>query len=427
MGKGIASLVRLPRGSHFHTTSGRRRPTNHSRGDPPMVSAVESHEPGLSSMPALARDGARPTRVVLVGCVKRKQAGMHRARDLYASPLWRARRGYAEQTGSPWFILSALHELVDPDEPLAPYDFALADMPRAERRTWADGVVAGLERRLGAIAGIVFEIHAGGAYRGVLEPALLGGGATLESPTAGIRGVGSQLAWYARLAGMLGNQAAMTEGDAEFDVGAPSPDSTSPAAESRRCVAAEEEVEAALDALDRDPVIVRASDWPPSLGGLDRPGLYSWSVDERGAEMLSRGLGHDVAAGRIYAGLTGATKWPSGNTGKNTLHKRIRGHIGGNVAGSTLRLLLASVLSAQLGLQPDAPKPLRRASEKTLELWIRAHLSVAVHPVVEPDSLADLERRVLAHLDPPLNLNNVNTATPVRARLQELRRACGEP
>jgi hypothetical protein len=53
--------------------------------------------------------------------------------------------------------------------------------------------------------------------------------------------------------------------------------------------------------------------------------------------------------------------------------------------------------------------------------WIRAHLSVAVHPVVEPGVLADLERRVLAELDPPLNLDDM-ALTQARARLSELRR-----
>jgi hypothetical protein len=38
------------------------------------------------------------------------------ARDLYRSPLFRKERAYAEQSGVPWFILSAEHGLGAPDE-----------------------------------------------------------------------------------------------------------------------------------------------------------------------------------------------------------------------------------------------------------------------------------------------------------------------
>jgi hypothetical protein len=46
-------------------------------------------------------------RTILLGCVKRKRASPDRARDLYISPLWRARREYAEALGDPWYIVSA--------------------------------------------------------------------------------------------------------------------------------------------------------------------------------------------------------------------------------------------------------------------------------------------------------------------------------
>lgn len=53
--------------------------------------------------------------------------------------------------------------------------------------------------------------------------------------------------------------------------------------------------------------------------GLKVPGLYSWWVDQPGADDLSRGLQHPPAAGLIYAGLAGATRWPSGSKSTNTL------------------------------------------------------------------------------------------------------------
>jgi len=139
-------------------------------------------------------------RVLLVGCVKSKQSEERRAQDLYRSPLWRARRDYAHRSGSRWFILSAFYGLLDPDDLIAPYDLALADVPAAGRRAWAKAVAHSLEQRIGPLAGITMEIHAGGTYRRALEPTLLARGAVVSAPTAAIRGVGAQIAWYRAVA-----------------------------------------------------------------------------------------------------------------------------------------------------------------------------------------------------------------------------------
>ena len=61
------------------------------------------------------------------------------------------------------------------------------------------------------------------------------------------------------------------------------------------------------------------------------------------------------------------------------------------------------------------------ASESDLSAWMKRHLSVAVHPVADPDILESLERRLLIRLDPPLVVTHV-PPSPVRARLAELRR-----
>src|SRR5687767_11754982 len=106
---------------------------------------------------------ARPgdERVLLVGCVKGKQAEERPAQDLYRSPLWRARKEYALRSGRRWFILSALYGLLDPDELIAPYDLALADVSAVERRAWAEEVAHSLEQRVGPLAVVTSEIHAG--------------------------------------------------------------------------------------------------------------------------------------------------------------------------------------------------------------------------------------------------------------------------
>jgi hypothetical protein len=54
------------------------------------------------------------------------------------------------------------------------------------------------------------------------------------------------------------------------------------------------------------------------------------------------------------------------------------------------------------------------------------HLAVAVFPVEDRDSLDDLETKVLATLDPSLNLDKMRQ-TPVRSRLSSLRRQPTHP
>lgn len=141
-----------------------------------------------------AKDSSR--RVILLGCVKKKAGQARSAKDLYVSPLWRARRRYAESQAAPWYILSALHGLVDPGQILEPYDLALKDRPASERRAWGAEVAADLERAVGPLKSVVVEVHAGAAYRTAIEPYLRNRGAIIASPTEKISGVGAQIAWY---------------------------------------------------------------------------------------------------------------------------------------------------------------------------------------------------------------------------------------
>ena len=140
-------------------------------------------------------------RIGLAGCVKSKRLAPAPARDLYTSPLFLGRRGFVELTCERWFVLSAKHGLVDPDQVLEPYDEALKNASEAQRRRWSELVLQDLERRLGDLRGLIFEAHAGSAY---LDHGLAAGieerGGIVERPTQGLP-FGQQLAFYKQAAG----------------------------------------------------------------------------------------------------------------------------------------------------------------------------------------------------------------------------------
>lgn len=74
--------------------------------------------------------------VVLIGCSKEKLDHEAPARRLYQGRLFLAAVAYAEAIGARWFVLSAAHGLVDPDETIAPYDVTLNTMGDAQRSAW---------------------------------------------------------------------------------------------------------------------------------------------------------------------------------------------------------------------------------------------------------------------------------------------------
>jgi uncharacterized protein DUF6884 len=287
---------------------------------------------------ALKREAA----VILVGCVKTKLGSRALAKDLYSSPLWARRRAYAEASGNRWVILSAMHGVVEPESQLDPYDLALTKLTAAERHRWGQRVVRALERVVGPLVGMTFEAHAGDPFRAAIEPGVLARGGQLRAPLRGLP-LGSQLAWY---------QSRST--------------SLEKSATTRRRTSTTAELRAAMRALDNDPARIPARDWPGGLDKLDGPRLYSWWVDKQGAADLSEGLGQLVLPGRIYAGQTGATKWPSGTAGKATLASRVgANHLRGGIRGSTFRLTLAACLVGPLALVRTARRRLDPRSEQS--------------------------------------------------------------
>ncbi len=177
----------------------------------------------------------------------------------------------------------------------------------------------------------------------------------------------------------------------------------------------DQDLRRALEALDGAPRPCPARSWPCHLAGVDEPGLYSWWIDRAGAAELSRGLGHEVQPGRIYAGQAGARRGQA--PGESTLASRIEGnHLGGRSRTSTFRFTLAAVLYAPCQLEIAGPKRLDYGSEKRLTKWMRSHLEVAVFAFRDRERLRGLEDAVLERLDPPLNLQK-RSVTALRSSL----------
>ncbi|MFT5424815.1 MAG: hypothetical protein ACI89L_002617 [Phycisphaerales bacterium] len=75
--------------------------------------------------------------VALVSCSFSKGPKACPAQDLFISPLFLKMRQYAQANSKRWFILSALHGLVDPTTEIEPYKKTLNSASRDEQREWA--------------------------------------------------------------------------------------------------------------------------------------------------------------------------------------------------------------------------------------------------------------------------------------------------
>lgn len=143
---------------------------------------------------------------VLVGCVKTKLPGRHKAQDIYRSTLFLGRRRYAESKGVPWFILSAKHGLLAPDDEIDSYDVSLGDLTPDARSEWGNRVLSGVDQRLGPLNDKTIEIHAGAEYRDYgLRRGLEARGAKVVVPLEGVD-FGNQLAWYQAPVGALADR-----------------------------------------------------------------------------------------------------------------------------------------------------------------------------------------------------------------------------
>jgi len=150
----------------------------------------ETVVPSAAKVASLTHAGA----IYFVSCVGLKRDAPCFARDVYISDWFRKARQYVEQTGRPWFILSAKYGLVAPEQKIEPYDLTLNTMRVARRKEWADTVLRQMDKLLPATSQVVFL--AGQRYREFLVGPLKDRGVKIIIPMEGLR-IGEQLAWFA--------------------------------------------------------------------------------------------------------------------------------------------------------------------------------------------------------------------------------------
>jgi hypothetical protein len=199
---------------------------------------------------------------LLVTCVKTKQQYPCVDKDLYISTLFKKQRAYAEKCNVPWFILSAEHGLVAPDEWLAPYERYLPDTPAAYRAAWAGWVAARLELIVDLLHAKTVEIHAGADYLDVVRPELEARGAIVTDPLKSLAH-GHRLAWY----GATEQVEALPEFDDQMIVD---------------------------QLLDQSAAVAPSEFLAAGAMAANSPGLYSWWIDDLGAVDVSRRPGSSV-------------------------------------------------------------------------------------------------------------------------------------
>ena len=134
----------------------------------------------------------RVATVCLVSCVGLKRATSAAAKDLYQSDWFIKARSYVEGFGSDWFILSAKHGLVQPDDLIAPYEQTLNTMGVSARRDWARLVERQMDEHMPDAARIV--VLAGQRYREFLMDYLRRRAEAVQVPMEGLQ-IGRQLQW----------------------------------------------------------------------------------------------------------------------------------------------------------------------------------------------------------------------------------------
>ena len=126
----------------------------------------------------------RSGRVVLVGSSGATGEESDAAGRLFRSDGFARAREHAVHSRLPWFVLSAKHGLLDPDDVISPFEVQIDDQSAAYRTAWGEWVVAQLADRV-QLDGVTVEVHGGVDFAQPLRQPLTRRGAVLDIPLPG--------------------------------------------------------------------------------------------------------------------------------------------------------------------------------------------------------------------------------------------------
>ncbi|KAA1376067.1 DUF7669 domain-containing protein [Aeromicrobium fastidiosum] len=417
-----ASRLKMSGNGHHHAP-----PTASATPAVPPPPAAETDDVTGSVGPAASTfDDAPPMPdIILLGSVGERVNVPAPAKEVYREVSFQLSRLDAELSGSEWFILSAEHGLLAPNEWMSPDSRTLADMDPGYRVVWASWVVARLQSLVGSLDGMIVRVDAPDAFVGPLFAELQDVGAAVSSGSI----VAEEVDEVDEVDG-ADEVAAAAEQDAPVPV---RHDELVEAAADRLSV---HEIEPPRDGEVPAPVVDPDLATVSDIGRLQSaghhladvrhavpadeadslptsPGLYAWIVDPIGARVLNRCLRLPVRTGVVFVGEVGGSTWHALIDPVVNLRDHVSGvQLNGRTRASTFRMTLATVLGDHLGLTSlDDPR---------LTEWMTEHLSVTTWPVDDGDNLRELARHVIDQLDPPLNVDHLASAE-YRARLLQMR------
>ena len=356
--------------------------------------------------------------IILIGSIGDRVNVPAPAKEVFREVDFQLSRLDAELSDSEWFVLSAEHGLVEPNEWISPDSRTLADMDPEYRSVWASWVVARLTSIVGSLDGMIVRVDAPNHFTGPLFTDLQDAGAVVSSgtitmstkPDAGADESGAfRRPDPAEIAARRATErATVQEVDTKVHTKVDTDDT-------------DDELATVTEIETASPAGLHLADSRQAVPAVEaeslpqQPGIYGWIVDPIGARVLNRCLRLPVAAGLVFVGQVGASSWHSLVDPVLNIRDHVdRVQLHGRTRASTFRMTLATVLSQYLGLTSlDDPR---------LTEWMLMHLSVTTWPVDDGEGLRELTQILISELDPPLNVDHL-PASEYRDRLQEMRGA----
>nr|WP_145401728.1 DUF6884 domain-containing protein [Paenibacillus xylanexedens] len=133
--------------------------------------------------------------IALIGCAKNKLNTKSKSKDIYTGDLFKKSKTHVEKHHDGFFILSALHGLLEPEKEIEPYDYTLNDLTKKQIEEWSESVHKQLLSAIKEGENVELFIYAGDKYRKFLLPLLEKSGFKVSVPLKGL-GIGQQLAWF---------------------------------------------------------------------------------------------------------------------------------------------------------------------------------------------------------------------------------------